>query len=65
MSSNNRRPLDDDVRAEWERPVLRRLVTQYAEASGIFQSEGQPPGGGQNCIVSSNAKSCKGFVPPG
>jgi hypothetical protein len=43
MSNENREPLkQDDTRAPWERPVLRRLVTKYAEGSGHTKDEGNP-----------------------
>jgi hypothetical protein len=63
MSSNNGDHMkqDEDNRAVWERPAFRRLVTEYAESTGVFQSEGQPPGGGMDC--QSGDKSCKGLLP--
>jgi hypothetical protein len=44
MSSKNREQLkqDEDNRALWERPALRRLVTKYAEGGGNTQDEGNP-----------------------
>jgi hypothetical protein len=42
MSNKNCEQLkqDEDNRALWERPALRRLVTKYAEGGGDTQDEG-------------------------
>jgi hypothetical protein len=45
----------EDDRAAWERPVVRRLDTKYAEGPGPFQDEGQS----SNCLTSTKFLSCK------
>jgi hypothetical protein len=51
----------NDKRAVWERPALRRLNTEDAEQTGIFQSEGNPDG--PQCVESPNQHSCKNLLP--
>ena len=48
----------EDNRAVWERPALRRLATKYAEGSGSFHDEGNPPSG--TCAQGgTGSHSCK------
>ncbi len=52
MSSENREHLlgnqDNDHRAEWERPALRRLAANKAEGGGNPGNDGKGGGSGSN-----------------
>jgi hypothetical protein len=57
MSSKNREPLkqDEDNRALWERPVIRRLATKDAEGTGGCLSEGESCSAGTGMHSGKNA----------
>ena len=47
---------NEDNRAFWERPAVRRLATEYAQGDALLQSEG-------NCMPGGD-HSGKNVVPP-
>jgi len=61
MSSKNCEQLQqgEDNRALWERPTVRRLVTEDAEGTGHFQAEGTAPGCTQGPQMTNSCKNAQ------